>query len=172
MTVQEAINARKSIRKYTGEPVSEEELKALLKAAQEAPVGMGKYETLKLTVITDKALLDEIDQNAARFFGNPSIHPLYGAPTLIVVSSSAQDNIGSANVAMIVHNMALEAVELGVGQVDIYGATFALTQNAELLAKLNLPEGFVPLGSIAVGKTEEAYAARDIDLNRIETSYI
>ena len=27
MTVQEAINVRKSVRSYTGEPVSEEELK-------------------------------------------------------------------------------------------------------------------------------------------------
>ena len=29
MTVQEVINVRKSVRSYTGEPVSEEELKAI-----------------------------------------------------------------------------------------------------------------------------------------------
>lgn len=172
MTVQEAINARKSVRSYTGEPVSEAELQAIMTAAQSAPVGMGKYETLHLTVISDAGLLAEIDKNAAEFFGDPSLHPLYGAPTLIVVSSTQTNNVGSANVAMLVHGMALAAVELGVGHVDIYGATAALAQNAELVAKLNLPEGFVPLGSLAIGKTEESYAAREIPADRIATDFI
>lgn len=54
MTVQEAINVRKSVRSYTGEPVSEEELKAILMAGQSAPIGMAKYETIHLSVITNK----------------------------------------------------------------------------------------------------------------------
>jgi len=172
MTVQEAINVRKSVRSYTGEPVSEEELKAILMAGQSAPIGMAKYETIHLSVITNKELLAEIDKNAAEFFGNPDLHPLYGAPALIVVSSSQTDNVGSANVAMLVHGMALTAVELGVGHVDIYGATAALAQNAELVAKLNLPEGFKPLGSLAIGKTEEVYVAKDIPADRMATDYI
>lgn len=172
MTVKEAINIRKSVRSYTGEPVSEEELKTILMAGQSAPIGMGKYENIHLTVITNKELLDEIDKCAAAFFGNPDLHPLYGAPTLIVVSSCQQDNVGSANVAMLVHTMALQAVELGIGHVDIYGATAALAQNAELVAKLNLPEGFVPLGSLAVGKSEEAYVAKDIPADRMATDFI
>lgn len=172
MTVQEAINARKSVRSYTGEPVSEAELNAILTSAQSAPVGMGKYETLHLSVISDPELLAEIDKNAAEFFGDPSLHPLYGAPTLIVVSSSQTNNVGSANVAMLVHGMALTAVELGVGHVDIYGATAAMAQNADLVAKLNLPDGFVPLGSLAIGKTDDVYAAREIPADRISADFI
>jgi len=33
--------SRRSIRKYTGEPVSEDELQQILNAAYVAPVGMG-----------------------------------------------------------------------------------------------------------------------------------
>ena len=73
---------------------------------------------------------------------------------------------------MLVHGMALTAVELGVGHVDIYGATAALAQNADLVAKLNLPEGFKPLGSLAIGKTEEVYAAKDIPADRMATDFI
>lgn len=162
MELKEALNARKSIRSYDGEQITKEQLDHILTAAYEAPVGMGKYDSIHLTIITNKELLDEIDKNAAEFFGNPSAHPLYGAPMLIVVSSKDEGNVASANVGIIIQNMALAAVDEGVGQCDIYGATVALAQNSELLAKLNLPEGFTPLGSIILGRSSEQYWKRDV----------
>lgn len=174
MELNTAMNNRRSIRSYTGESITEEELNAVLQAAYMAPVGMGKYDSIHLTIITNKELLKEIDRNGAAFFGNPSLHPLYGAPVLIVISSKDTGNVGSADVGIILQNMSLEAVELGIGHCDIYGATAALVQNQELLKKLNLPEGFTPLGSIILGKTKEEYTKRDIPAshkyseNRIE----
>lgn len=162
MEFKDVLNTRKSIRSYTGEPISKEQLDNILTAAYEAPIGMGKYDSIHLTVVTNKDLLNEIDQNAAKFFGNPSAHPLYGAPTLIVVSSKDQGNVASANVGIIIQNMSLAAVDEGVGHCDIYGATVALTQNKELLSKLNLPEGYAPLGSIALGLSDEKYEKREI----------
>ena len=44
MNVTDAINRRKSVRSYTGEAPSEAALDAILKAAEEAPVGMGHYQ--------------------------------------------------------------------------------------------------------------------------------
>ena len=35
-------------------------------------------------------------------------------------------------------------------------------KNEELVAKLHIPEGFVPTGSIILGQTDEVYTARDI----------
>ena len=171
MSVAEVLNIRKSVRSYTGAPVTDDQLSALLAAAYAAPVGMGKYETIHLTVITNQEILDEIDANGAAFFGNPDIHPLYGAPLLIVVSSSEDGNVASANVAMIVHNMALEAVELGIGHVDIYGATAGLAANKALVDKIGIPAGFTPLGAIAAGPTDETYEAREIGV-RFETNTI
>lgn len=162
MELKEALNARKSIRSYDGEQITKEQLDHILTAAYEAPIGMGKYDSIHLTLITNMDLLDEIDQNAAKFFGNPSMHPLYGAPMLIVVSSKDEGNVASANVGIILQNMSLAAVDEGVGHCDIYGATAALVQNKELLAKLNLPEGFTPLGSIVLGRSSELYWKRDV----------
>jgi FMN reductase (NADPH) len=162
MELKKAMNIRKSVRSYTGEPVSEEQLAQVLTAAYEAPVGMGKYDSIHFTVITDKDLLTEIDANGASFFGDPSIHPLYGAPMLIVLSSDSEGNVPSANVAMIIQNMSLAAVELGLGHCDIYGCTAGLCKNAELVKKLSLPEGFTPIASFILGPTEEVYTDREI----------
>jgi hypothetical protein len=48
--------------------------------------------------------------------------------------------------------MALAATDLGLGNVYIFGSVNALNLHAELVAKLNLPEGFVPVSALAVGK--------------------
>lgn len=173
MELKEAMNTRKSIRSYTGEPISKEQLDAILTAAYEAPIGMGKYDSIHLTIISNKDLLNEIDKNAATFFGKPDVHPLYGAPTLIVISSNDQGNVASANAGFILQNMSLAAVEEGVGHCDIYGALAALAQNKSLLAKLNLPDGFTPLGALVVGKTGETYEKREIpDAHKYVTNEI
>ena len=171
METLELLQSRRSIRSYTGEKVSKEVEQAVLKAGYAAPVGMGRYDGLHITVITDPGFLSDLDRAGAEMFGKPDIHPLYGAPLLIVVSSSEEGNVASANVAMIVHNMALEAVELGIGHVDIYGATAGLAANADLVKKIGIPEGFAPLGAIAAGPSEETYEAREIGV-RFETNTI
>ncbi|SDB18281.1 nitroreductase family protein [Eubacterium oxidoreducens] len=175
METKKIFQIRKSVRSYTGK-VTDEQIQEVLFAAQAAPVGMAKYDTIHLTVIKDRALLDEIDQAAAKFFGDPSKHPLYGAPVLIVVSTQldaqGNNNVHYANAAMIIHNMALAAIDLGLGSVDIYGAVAALNQNPALVAKLNLPDGFVPVGATAFGETTETFEEREIPMNRIATDVI
>lgn len=162
MELQNVLNIRKSIRSYTGEGITDAQLERILTAAYEAPIGMKRYDSIHLTVITNPALLREIDANAAAASGDPSRHPLYGAPMMILVSSSQTSNVASANVGIVIQNMSLAAVEEGVGHCDIYGAIRALVKNEELVAKLHIPEGFVPTGSIVLGQTDELYTARDI----------
>ncbi|MCD7842939.1 MAG: nitroreductase family protein, partial [Lachnospiraceae bacterium] len=86
MDTLNTIFSRKSIRTYTGEPVSPEQEALILKAANAAPVGMGQYDTVHLTIIKNKELLSEIDSTAAALMKRPDSHPLYGTPELIVVS--------------------------------------------------------------------------------------
>jgi len=174
MNTLESIFSRKSVRSFTGKP-TEDELKTILKAAYASPIGRAKYENVHLTVITNQELLDKIDTNAAAFFRNPEIHPMYNAHVYIVVSAklaNPADNVGYSNCATIVENMALAAVELGLGACHIWGATAALSHNEELLKQLNLPEGFTPCCGIILGKTEEVYTEREIPENRIQTAYI
>ena len=176
MNVTEAIKSRRSIRTFTGASVSDEQLQSIMLAAQAAPVGMGAYKNVNLTVIKNKALIDEIDKATQDSLNNHDRSFLYGAPTLILVSVKLAPapycNVGYSNAACIVENMALEAVELGVGACHIWGAVMAIAENKELVAKFSLPEGFSPVCAIAVGETEEKYEEKEIPMDRIKVNVI
>lgn len=172
----ETICSRKSVRSYTGENITAEELEVILKAANASPVGMGQFDSLHLTVITNKDLLAKIEASAAAMFGKPDMHPLYGAPTLILVSSRKpapmMENVAYSNAAIMAHNMALAATELGVGTCYIWGAIAAVSRNPEVLAELKLPEGFMPCCAMCFGKTDVAYECREIPENKIGRTII
>jgi len=166
--------SRKSIRDYTGEKISEDKLKEILKAAKAAPVGLGKYDTVRLTVIENPKLLQVIDTTAAKIFGNPDIHPLYGAPTLVVVSvkpeNGSLNNVEFSNAAIMAHNIALAAVDFGIGCCHIWSAVMVLSANPDLVKRLELPDGYTPCCGIILGGTKEQYTMRDIPENRVEVN--
>ncbi len=176
MNTFDTLFSRKSVRSYTGEQITAEELEVILKSAYAAPIGMGKYEDMHLTIIQSPELLDKIDAAAAAMFNNPNAHPLYNAPTLILVSSKtpapAMENIAFSNAAIVAHNMVLAATELGLGACYIWGATGALSKKPDLVAELNLPENFIPCCAVSLGKTDETYSVREIPLNRITKNAI
>ena len=176
MTTMEALFSRKSVRAYTGENITDDELRQILKAAYAAPVGMGDYASLRLTVVRNPALLEKIDRAAAKLFGQPEMHPLYGAPTLIIVSTRLPEkgsgNLPYSNGAIVTQNMAIAATELGVGVCHIWGAMSAVRADPALMAELKLPEGHVPCCSVCLGRTEEMYSLRDIPDGRIDTAFL
>lgn len=173
MNTFENLYSRRSIRSFNGENITEAELSEILKAAYAAPIGRAKYDTLQLTVISNKEYLAKVENHMGAVVGNPDLHPFYGAPTVILVSSvGPAGNVNFSNAAIVVQNMALAATELGVGACHIWGAIGVLSDNAELMKELNLPEGMVPCCAIALGHTDETYAVREVPENRIKTAYL
>lgn len=176
METLETIYKRRTIRNYTGEDLTNKELDLILKSANASPVGMGQYENVHLTVIKNKDILGKIDKAGAKMFGKPDMHPLYNVPTLIVISSKnlgeAMANVAFSNCAIIAHNMALTATELGIGAVYIWGATMALSKDEDLVKSLELPTDFSPCCAIGLGKTDEKYTIREIPNDRIKTNHI
>ena len=171
MNTMETLTSRKSIRSYTGEQISWNELELLLKAANAAPVGMGKYDEVHITVVQNTELLQKIDAAGAKMFGRPDMKTLYGAPTLILISTKTPapggENVAFSNAAIIAHNITLEAVELGIGACLIWGSTAALANDPSLVSELGLPDGFAPSCGVAIGKTDEKYTVREIPEERI-----
>lgn len=166
------LDTRKSIRSFTGENISEESLKNILHAANVSPVGLGKYDSIHLTVIQDKDILAEIEKTTTTVFKAEDRSFLYNAPELIIVSTSATDNVGYSNAAIIAHDMILAAVNEEIGACHIWGCMMALSTNPELIKKIGIPEGFTPTCAVALGKTTETYTKREIPENRIQTNYI
>ena len=68
MNTLDAIAKRCSCRAYKPGQLKDEDLKKIIEAGNAAPVGMGKYDTLKFTVVQDKGLIEKIDGAGASFF--------------------------------------------------------------------------------------------------------
>lgn len=159
METLKAITMRKSTRAFKAEQISDEDLDIILGAGCAAPVGMGAYETIHLTVLQNQDLMDQITGAAAKDFGKPDLKPLYGAPTLVVVSSKKHSripNIEYANAACIIENMLLAATDLGLGSVFLWGFIGALNVSPDILNKLDIPEGFIPVSGVALGYPVES----------------
>lgn len=172
MNTLETIYSRKSVRNFNGKSISELELQEILKSAYAAPVGRAMYDTLSVTVVTNKALLQKWEQYMANVTGNPDIHPFYGAPTIILVSSMGVGNVSYSNAATLVQNMALAATDMGIGACHIWGAVGILNDNVELVKELKVPDGMTPCCAIALGHFDGKYEFRDIPENRIKTEYV
>ncbi|MBR5302526.1 MAG: nitroreductase family protein [Clostridia bacterium] len=173
MNAMQCLFSRRSIRSYTGEMPSDEELALILKSIYAAPVGMGRYDSLHVTVVRNQAFLARLEAAAGAQLGKADYHPLYGAPLLVIFSSVfpgiPTDNSSYSNCAILCENAALAAAAQGLGACHIWGAIRALNREPDLLAELNLPEGFAPCCALALGKTQERYEDRAVADNRITT---
>ena len=67
MSGMDSIFLRKSVRSYTGEPPTPEELDQILRACYAAPVGMGRFDSLHITVVRDRDYLQTSIITTAQF---------------------------------------------------------------------------------------------------------
>lgn len=93
METLKAIAKRSSVRAYNSQQLSADELNTVLRAGCAAPVGLGLYDSMMMTVVQDKALLDAVSKGIQQAM-NQSGDPVYGAPTLVILSSKAQPAVG------------------------------------------------------------------------------
>lgn len=172
MNTLDTLYSRRTIRNFNGKAITEQELSEILKAAYAAPVGRAMYDSLSMTVVTNKALLLKWEQAMAAAVGDPAMHPFYGAPTVILVSSAGDGNVNYSNAATLVQNMALAATDKGIGACHIWGAVGVLSGNPTLVKELKVPDGMAPCCAIALGYFDGEYTLREIPSNRIRTEYV
>lgn len=154
MAVLDAITNRRSHRSFTGEPLSQETLQILVDAACAAPVAMGDYQSIHLSVVQDQQLQELIENQARQVAPNMREHPTYQAPVLLVISVRPDEQRPAApycNAACMAQNILVQATEMGLGSVFILSVALCIQEATELHAKLGIPEGFVPAVIVSVG---------------------
>ena len=158
MEFMDIIHARRSTRAYTDEQISEEELAAIVEAGRTAPIAGADFSMSHMTVVQNPELVAEI-RNACQMThkDGTKTDPTYGAPTLIFMSATgpSDDMIEYSNVACAIENMALAATSLGLGSVYLWGFLRKLRKHPDIIAKLDLPEGYSILSAFAVGHAVE-----------------
>lgn len=145
MEFDQVLALRKSIRSYTDEPVSKEDLAALVKAALASSVGKHNDAGYTLCVVTDPALLSAIDKEAEEKLGKP--HMFFEAPALIFIceTKEAFDYLKEFDAGIIAEHIHLKASDLGLGSVVLYGFIRHLGHDADYVKALGLPEGTYPI---------------------------
>lgn len=152
METMKAIALRKSVRAYREEQIPEEKLEKILSAGSAAPVGMARYDSLHLTVIQDKEIINKISTSIREMMKREN-DPLYGAQTLILVSSKEMPapGIDYTNASCVMENMLLAGADLGIGSVIVWGIAMAVEADKSLQEALSIPEDFHALIGASFG---------------------
>ncbi len=150
--ILEHILQRRSIRRYTAEPVSREDLEALLRAAMAAPSAMNR-KPWEFLVVTEPERLAALRRRLV--LGN------YNAPAAIVVCGNLRraapaiaKDFWVVDCSAATENILLAAAGLGLGSVWI--GVYPVRAMMSLVAGLfKLPRHVAPLAVVWVGHPAE-----------------
>lgn len=170
MEVFEALNTRRSIRKFTEEPVSEGDLHAILEAAMMAP-SAGNAQPWQFVVLRDRDTLEKvtkINQYAAMAAKSPVSVLVCGDLSLEKFAGYWVQDCSAAiqNLLLAAHGLGLGAVWTGIHPMQDRVDGFR--------ALLGLPDHVMPLGLIVLGhpnqnpKSESRFREDRVHLDRWE----
>ena len=144
------VQQRRSHRKFTGEELSGNEVKMILRAALMSPTSKGQraWHFIVVDDKTDIEKLSEAKDMGAQF--------LKGAPLAIVVLGDPNENdcwVEDASIAAI--SMQYQAEDLGLGSCWIQmrgrGLSDGVSANEVIQGILDIPEGLQVLCVLAIG---------------------
>jgi nitroreductase len=148
------ILARRSIRKYTKKPCSDEDIKKLLEAAMAAPSASNRKPWC-FVVVTERQTLDKLAD------AHPYGKMLHDAPLCIVVcgdiSKSSEEESGGywiQDCSASTENILLAATGLGLGAVWL-GVHPEKDRKKAVREILSIPEQIVPFCLISIGNPAE-----------------
>lgn len=166
MDLFEALRTRRSIRKYTADPVTDEDVHILLEMAMLAPSAKNE-QPWQFVVVRSEA------GRGALAGTSPYTHMAAQAPVVIVVCGDLHQDKAAGmwvqDCAAAIENLMLAARGRNLGTVWC-GVHPVAERVAHIRATLGLPEHIIPLGLICVGhpaaefKTENRYNAALVHL--------
>ena len=158
MEVKEALLKRRSVRKFTEEPVSEEHINELLHAAMSGPSACNK-KPWEFYVISNKDTLKEL-QSASKFTKMQAPLALVVSGNLLHALPMQMADYWIQDCSAATENILLRATDLGLGAVwcGIHPQKRAEQKVAEILG---LSKKEIPLNIILIGHPAEEPEARD-----------
>lgn len=162
MDLLEIMRKRRSVRTYTGEPVSEENLEKILKAGLLSASGRA-IRPWEFIVVREKAALRKMA--AARAMGAKMLE---GADCAIVVlGDEEKTDVWTEDCSIAMANMHLMADSLGVGSCWIQGrlreASDGRTTEAYARELLGYPENYRLEAILSLGMPEQHPEARNLE---------
>jgi nitroreductase len=144
------LRTRRSIRRFTDQPVEQEKLDLLLEAALRSPSSKGN-DPWEFIVVTDKERLEQL--SAAKAHGATFLN---GAPLAIVVCADpAKSDVWVEDAAIATTLIHLQATDLGLAscwvQMRLRQREDQTSSQDYLSDILALPEGLMVLAIVGIG---------------------
>lgn len=150
---------RTSVRKYKNQPVTEEQIEMLMKAAMAAPSAKN-LQPWEFIVVQDRETLNKITEF------HPYSFMLKEAPLAIIVCGDNSKIVYEGldfwpqDCAAATQNILLEATELGLGGVWL--GLYPVEAMIDITKKLfDLPENVIPFSIISIGHPEGEVTPKD-----------
>lgn len=157
MDIQETLLNRRSIRKYTDQKISSQDINTMLKAAMYAPSAMNT-QAWHFIVIEDKNIL----LNTLQSIPYAEMLKQSTAAILVCGDSSIEKNESwlLQNCSAVTQNILLSAFGLGIGScwIGIQGMD-EIVRNIK--HQFKLPENIVPVSLISLGYPDEVVIAEE-----------
>lgn len=164
MDILEAIYTRRSIRKFTNEPISDEDLEKILRAGFQAP-SAHNFQPWEFVIIRDKGTFEEI----SKIHTYAKMLPQADICIIVCGDEKKQPETGFMieDCSAAIQNILLAAHGLGLGAV--WCGIYPKTQLINDIKKIcSLPKHITPVGMVVLGhKGEEKAPANRYDATKI-----
>ena len=168
--VLESLFKHKSIRKYKNQPLEDEKLQLILKAAQAAPTWCNGQQ-VSIIIVKDQARKDKIRDLCwgQKYIGTCSVFLVFCADfyrcslAFEKVGKSKEEFekyvknidtvfVGCHDVGIAMQNAVVAAESLGLGTVDI---GVIRLKSLEITKELNLPKYVIPICGLCIGYPDD-----------------
>ena len=179
MNLNDTLKMRQSCRSFKEDLLDIKTVTEIVSAASAAPVGMRRFEELKITVVCNKELINLVEKAAKeKFKDSPyaAYYSAYQSHCIIIVAGKKREepyqSMLQASAGCMIENMILVATERGLGSVFVSGITKAIEGNEELCEKLKIPQDFKPLAALVIGWPKVKLEERELVFDRFQVDLI
>ena len=147
------LETRRSCRNFKPDMVSEDDLKAIIRAGTYAATGMGKQSPL-IIAVTDKTMRDEISEANRKIGGwDEGFDPFYGAPVILIVLAKKDIPTHVYDGSLVMGNLMNAAHAYGISSCWIHRAKeeFESEEGRELLRSLGIEGDYEGIGHCILG---------------------
>lgn len=147
-----ALRERRSVRAYTDEMPTHEQIEQVVDAGLWAASGMGRQDPI-IVAVTDRALRDRLSAMNAQIMDKPGTDPFYGAPVVLVVLAPRDVPTHFYDGSLVMGNLMLAAHALGLGSCWIHRAReeFDTPEGRAILAELGVEGDYEGIGHCVLG---------------------
>ena len=151
------LETRRSCRNFKPDMISDEDLKAIIRAGTYSATGMGKQSPI-IIAVTDKNVRDEISKENCKIGGwAEGFDPFYGAPVILIVLADKEIRTHIYDGSLVMGNLMNAAASLGIDSIWIHRAKeeFESDFGKNILKKLGIEGDYEGIGHCALGYAAE-----------------